>query len=339
MATGGFRLISKSGSNAPSPLVGIIVHNYNGGANLQRFLESCSLLAYRNYHVFVVDNGSNDDSEKPALHFPKTSLIKLTRNEGVEAVNVGIRAALSASARYVFVADNDTVLATDILSVLVEVMEADSSVGVAAPATFKLGSPRELERYALGTMLDRRTGNLTAVSASAFSGRDQIEVDVVGASLMRASMLQRIGLYDRIYFLYSTDNDICARAKLGGYRVIVCPRAKLWHAGSSTTRRVTGFKSYYFAANRLIFLRKFAKIIDSSLTFSILLNGFIQSVGTEIAMGRSLTLIAKALIMGTTGTACGLAYFYTGRYPDLFWARRVLYIELESKSSFKPQRG
>ena len=47
-----------------SPKVGIIILNWNNYADTKEFLESIQKLAYKNYNVAIIDNGSTNQSTK-----------------------------------------------------------------------------------------------------------------------------------------------------------------------------------------------------------------------------------------------------------------------------------
>jgi len=78
-----------------SPLLSIIILNYNAGELLLKCIESVFNSSYENYEVIVVDNGSEDESHKKCKQkFSKVILIENQKNLGFcEGNNVGIRNA------------------------------------------------------------------------------------------------------------------------------------------------------------------------------------------------------------------------------------------------------
>ncbi len=75
------------------PLVSVIVPVYNGARFLRAALESVFAQTYRPIEVFVVDDGSADDSGVIAQSFPEVRYIR-QENQGVAAArNNGIEAA------------------------------------------------------------------------------------------------------------------------------------------------------------------------------------------------------------------------------------------------------
>jgi glycosyltransferase involved in cell wall biosynthesis len=77
----------------PTPLVTIIIPNFNSGPFLHETLLSVLWQTYQNFEVIVVDDGSTDESWKVAESLGRIQVIR-KRNEGApKARNVGLDAA------------------------------------------------------------------------------------------------------------------------------------------------------------------------------------------------------------------------------------------------------
>src|SRR5262245_39842324 len=118
-----------------SPLVYILIVNYNG----RRWLEDCfkALLAteYGNFKVLFIDNDSADDSvEFVKTNFPEIEVIANPSNAGFyTANNIGISRALEARADYVVLLNGDTKVTKDWLTELITVGEQNPDIGVLGP--------------------------------------------------------------------------------------------------------------------------------------------------------------------------------------------------------------
>jgi len=44
----------------------------------------------------------------------------------------------------------------------------------------------------------------------------------------------KVGLFDERFFMYYEDSDYCLRARTAGRKIIVAPRAKMWHRVAAT---------------------------------------------------------------------------------------------------------
>lgn len=202
-----------------APSVVAIVLTWNGRPWIQRCLESLSGTKYPALSIHVVDNGSRDGTpDEIAARFPHVRLTRQRRNLGFAAGNnVGIRAALRAGAGYVALINQDTWVEPGWLAPLVEVAEADPSVGIASPAQLAYDG----DDYDLNF-------------ESALRGRpggQVIEVPAIpgAALLVRRRVFEEVGLFDPIYFAYFEENDFCRRARVRGWRTVVVPAGRIHH--------------------------------------------------------------------------------------------------------------
>src|SRR6187431_496172 len=73
---------SEAGTSS-TPLVSIVILNWNGKAYLQQFLPLVVAATYPNKRVILADNASTDDSVPfVRLHFPEVEVIVNPVNEG-----------------------------------------------------------------------------------------------------------------------------------------------------------------------------------------------------------------------------------------------------------------
>ena len=109
------------------PLVIAVILNTNRREDTLDALDSLQRNDYPNHRDIVLDNGSRDGSvESIQSVFPRTQIIELKKNLGYAGNNnIGIQAALEQGADWVLVLNEDTILAPDCLSRLVNTSEAD----------------------------------------------------------------------------------------------------------------------------------------------------------------------------------------------------------------------
>lgn len=86
------------------------------------------------------------------------------------------------------------------------------------------------------------------------------EVDAVSGCcfLVKRNTLENIGLLDESYFSFWDEADYYFRARSAGYKILYVPKARIWHKGEQSTKRVTDLHYYYLARNNLRFMRKHA---------------------------------------------------------------------------------
>jgi GT2 family glycosyltransferase len=253
---------------AQSPLVAVVVLNWNGLDDSIRCLSSISELAYPNVLAVLVDNGSTDGSaEELRPLFPNCTHIRNSNNLGyAEGNNVGIRHALSAGADYVLLLNNDTIIRRDAVDRLVEVAEADRGIGILGPRVCFWDRPTLV--WSEGGRMDPRQiepAHLGEREEESSRAEEPVVVDYMpGCALMaRADLLRGVGLLDPDYFLVFEETDLCARARASGCRIVAVPRAKVWHkVSSSFGGPASTLYLYYYHRNNLIYVTKQMRGID-----------------------------------------------------------------------------
>jgi GT2 family glycosyltransferase len=243
------------------PRVAVIILNWNGGQDTLDCLASLRQMDYPCFDVLIVDNSSTDGSIKAIREsFPEVSLIETGTNLGFTGGNnVGMRHALDRGVDYVLLLNNDTEVAVDLLTCLVDAVEVDPGVGVAGPLIYYYDQPEII--WSAGGAIDRQRGQARMVGIDeADSGRygsTPREVDFVSgcALLVRSSVLERVGLLDERFFAYYEEAEWCIRVRRAGYHIVNVPRAKVWHKISPGRRADSPVVHYYMTRNRLLFLK------------------------------------------------------------------------------------
>lgn len=245
-----------------APLVRIIVLNYNGAQLTLDCVDSALKIDYPNFRVIVVDNASTDDSVvrfREAFTGPRVDLLVNDKNEGYAGGNNrGIERALSQGADYIFVLNNDTIADPGCLAPLVQAMETDPRIGLCAGPIFA----------GLQGMAPARGEYMSLFTARSRTGEENpangpVDVHYVSgaALLLRSEALRRIGTFNESYFLLYEDNDICFRARKGGFRVCYVPSSGLTHLGhASLVKRPSSLFYFHLVRNRAWFVRRYGRL-------------------------------------------------------------------------------
>lgn len=214
--------------------------------------------------VIVVDNGS-DDRSVPLIRerHPGIEILENPRNLGYAVgANQGVRRALEMGATHVLLINNDAVAGEGMVSKLLESMEAHPSAGIVGPKIFYYGTDI---MWFNGGHFNRILGLSThpLMDRQDDGGDQDREVGfITGCAMMiRSGVFRDIGLFDEEFDIYSEDLDFCLRAKEKGYGVLLVPRAVAEHKVSLSTGVVgsnlmTPYRSYYYARNMLMMVRK-----------------------------------------------------------------------------------
>lgn len=248
------------------PVVSVILVTYNTRELLARCLEALpAALEGVPYEVWVVDNGSTDDTV-PWLraHHPEVHLLANEANRGFAAANN--QAMAHARGRYFLLLNTDTLPLPGSLRALVDYLERHPEVGIAGGGLLNPdGSPQgcAADFPTLGTELLLLTGPLGhRLLGPRFPFHPPAEsprhVDwVSGACLMvRREVVAAVGGLDEGYFMYGEEVDWCWRARQAGWKVAVVPSARVIHLGSATARRMDGLRRRWLYGGKARFLRR-----------------------------------------------------------------------------------
>ncbi len=227
-------------------------------------LASLQATSYPNLRIVVVDNGTPEHCRRALrTRFPAVDLLLNERNLGFSGGNNrGIAYALAQGAEYVLILNNDTVVAPDFLEPLVARLSADRHIGMVGPKIYQYGTENQL--WFAGTTCDWLLGRPLRLRHRGFGqiDRGQYDREQYGdflsgcAMLLRREVFERVGMFDRAYFAYFEDVDLCLRVRREGYRILYVPAACVYHkaARSSTGRRNFAPLSVYFTTRNTALL-------------------------------------------------------------------------------------
>lgn len=229
--------------------VSVIVVSFNTKALLARCFESVRKSAGNvPYEIIVVDNGSRDGSaEYVRSEYPEIRLVESAENLGFAAANnLGYE---QASGEYVALLNSDAFLVADALAKSVELMDRSPEVGLAGGRlTGEDGAWQPSARSFPGLLNDFLTlsGLAARYGKSRLFGRpDMTYIDqgrdllcdwVPGAfSIIRRSVLEKIGFFDERFFLYYEEVDLCRRIRNAGWKIAYWPAVAVIHIGGAST--------------------------------------------------------------------------------------------------------
>jgi len=242
------------------PKVTIVILTWNNKDDTIECLDSLRALTYPNFDIVLVDNGSTDGSlSYISARYPDVAIVANEKNLGfAEGNNVGITYALAKGTEYVLILNNDTVAEPGFLDALMEVAESDPRIGIIGPKIVYYHNPAKI--WSTGGRINLFTGVSTNIrdNDSHESCQGVKIVDYVSgcALLIKTEAIQRVGLFDKDYFLYLEDSDLSFRAHLQGYLSIVNCDTTIRHKAGASSSIVRDSIYYYFARNSLLFLKK-----------------------------------------------------------------------------------
>ncbi len=220
------------------PLVSVVNVTWNGKEFLKKHLPSLKNLKYPNYEVIIVDNASGDGSvEFVKENYPEFKIIQNKANLGTaEGSNVAIA---QAKGEYIFWVSNDMEFDPYILNHLVARCQSDETIGICTVKMLRIKNEQFVDEIdSVGANLDILGFPASRGINEKDSGQHDQVADVFfsfgGAMFIRKSLLSIIGGFDSDYLTLADDIDLSWRAHLAGFRVVVEPKAYLYHRVSAT---------------------------------------------------------------------------------------------------------
>jgi GT2 family glycosyltransferase len=247
--------------------VAIIILNWNAYDDTFECLKSLEHLTYPYFHVFLVDNASQDNSfdklrqdyKDGKFNVPIT-FIQTGKNLGFAGGNnVAIREAYNQGYQYFWMLNNDTVVDPKALTPLVETLEKDRQVGIVGSKIYYYGTNKI---WFAGGIVNTWTGTTKHIGIKeedAGQYNRQLEVDyITGCSLFfRRDVIENVGYMSEDYFLYYEETDWNVRTKQKGFKIIYCPDSVVYHKVSMSSggeQNKAPYFAYYMLRNSYIMI-------------------------------------------------------------------------------------
>ncbi|MBD3233962.1 MAG: glycosyltransferase [candidate division Zixibacteria bacterium] len=223
------------------PLISVVVILYNSKESLGGAIEAINKSDYPNIEVIVVDNASTEKVDRKEINCRfETQFHQLEANIGFgRGCNFG---AEKASGEYILFLNPDARPMEDAISILVDCLIRNSEAAAVGPQLLNPeGIPMPSYRFTpdFGRLLFSTHSPLSKFKLFSKYTRRYIapllkelsEVEVIPATsmLVRYSAFVEVGGFDKRYFMYAEDFDLCVMLRRAGYKVLHQPAAKVYH--------------------------------------------------------------------------------------------------------------
>lgn len=242
-----------------SPLVSIIILNWNGEKFLKECVDSVLKTDYLEKEIIIVDNGSTDISLKIVNSYSNSLLLVAhSQNLGFAAgMNSGIKAA---HGEFVVTLNNDLIVEKTWLQRPVEILLSNPQVGIISCRQMVYGKDDIID-----LVYTRPSPYLLPVPVGSdlkYSEHPEfhVEKEVSGASgasvIYRKTLLEQIGCFDDRFFAYHEESDLQARSRKAGWKCVYVPSAVVYHMGSRSFGKQSRTFHYYHERNRWWYIVK-----------------------------------------------------------------------------------
>jgi GT2 family glycosyltransferase len=281
--------------------------------------------------IVVIDNASHDGSpDLIAEAYPQVVVLRNQKNEGfANANNQAIAYLLAQGVDFVWILNNDTIVAHRCLEALIETAEIHPGAGYSAKIYYE--TPCDLIWYAGAFRHPLHCAPVHETSSNLdFLATDgAMPVDFVSGCCMfvPAHVLRTYGAFVASYVAYSEDSDWCWRIRTAGLQLYYVPNAVLWHRLSASLRKntsdgqtdeITPFAAHLMVRNHLWTVRRHVKQRHKRW-FHLSINVGIQVRNVLFAMFRRKWRLTLAT---SRGLLDGLLQIPPADIPD--WGRHWL---------------
>lgn len=299
-----------SNNNDSDIRISIVIVNYKVPECLKEALHSLRQAdIYDKSEVIVVDNASNDNSEEIITkEFPEVQWIQLKSNIGFgKACNVGVR---NACGEYLLILNPDTVVGTSTLADAYAFMKSHPEVGLLGPkilnqdGTLQASCRRSFPTPSVAfyhfsglSKLFPKSRRFGRYNVTYMDPNESAEVDAVSGSFMfiPRNLFEKIDGFDKRFFMYGEDLDLCWRIREHGYKVWYFPTIEIIHRkGKSSARRQLHSRIAFYEA-MILFSRKYHHTHGSFFPVWLIYIGI--AIQATMNIGASLLRLSTAYVI------------------------------------------
>lgn len=251
--------------------VSIIVVNWNTRDMLRDCLRSIGVQTNRDHEIIVVDNASGDGSSRMVKEdFPKIRLITNDRNLGFAAANN--QGIAIATGRNILLLNPDTLVLDGAIDTMIAWLDDHPDVGCVGCQVMEseteiqqtcFTDPGPLHILLAETALYQLVPRWRFLGSHVYSWwdrRTEMDVDVVSGMFMLVPrrVIDRVGVLDEAYFVYTEEADWCRRIRQAGYRCVFAPVARILHrdGGGKSTSQIKASMYIQLEKSKLIYNHK-----------------------------------------------------------------------------------
>ncbi len=245
------------------PKISIIILHIKDILCIVDCVGSLNKITYQNFDIIVVHNGPEDIVLRSALSPISQHITKVIDTEDnlgfARGNNIGIKQALEDGAEYILLLNDDTIVAPDFLTKLIEAAEMQQDAGMLGPKVFLYDQPQKI--WFAGARFDQKDCEIVT---SEFDQTDKCEVSkfvesdyITGCALLaRKKVIEKIGLLDERFFLYWEDVDWGLRCNNAGFKNLMITHSLIWHKPSTSSGGVNSLPRVYHKARSRLFMAK-----------------------------------------------------------------------------------
>ena len=218
-----------------------------------------NLKELKKFKTIIVDNSNSKETYNLVKHVTNIEYIKTKKNIGYGmANNLGVK---HAKTPYIMIINPDVVVDSDSIRLLYEKYLNYRNVGLVAPSLYDTNN----ERRTNGSISRLKKNKSKNLDVQNLAEGDTCYDFVVGCSLfMSRDFFNKVGGFDKDFFMYFEDNDICDKIYRHNRYILEIPDSKMVHIEglSSNFNYLTNIKlSIIHKISEYIYYRKNMSVI------------------------------------------------------------------------------
>ncbi len=247
------------------PLVSVVILNWNGISLLQKFIPILIKYNSCNYQIYVIDNGSTDESiDWLEKNYPNDiKLITLNENYGFsKGYNEGLK---QINSDYYILLNSDVAVCDKWCEPLIDFLEKNKDYAALQPKILSFNNPEYFEYAgAAGGYMDKWgypfcRGRIFNTIEKDTGQYDDI-TDIFWASgacfVVRSSIYNQLGGFDERFFAHMEEIDLCWRIQHLGYKLACVTQSKIYHLGGASLQYNDPRKLFLNIRNNYLMLYK-----------------------------------------------------------------------------------
>jgi len=259
-----------------SKRIAIAILNWNGKKWLEQFLPNVIEHSFSEADIFIIDNGSTDDSIAFCTSiYPQVQILALDKNHGFAGgYNLGLN---NLNHDYFVLLNSDIEVTEGWLASPIQWMDKDPLLAACQPKILAFHQRDEFEYAgACGGYIDDdgyafckgRIFYSYEKDIGQYQGRHEVFWATGAALFIKSSAWKEVNGLDADFFAHMEEIDLCWRLKNRGYKIGADLNSTVYHVGGGTLDRLNPNKTFLNFRNNLLLLTK--NYNSSNLFFKIL---------------------------------------------------------------------
>ncbi|MCA0429375.1 MAG: glycosyltransferase family 2 protein [Bacteroidetes bacterium] len=237
--------------------IAVVILNYNGSHFLKKYLPNI-IVNSTQATIYVVDNGSTDDSINYLNTIDNIKIIKINKNLGYTG---GYNFALKQlNETYFVLLNSDIEVTPNWLIEPINLLNNNEEIAVCQPKLLDLNNKTKFEYAgAAGGFIDKygypfckgRLFETLEEDKEQYNNTEEIFWASGACLFIKSEIFKKTGGFDEKYFAHMEEIDLCWRIKNMGYKIFYEPKSIVYHLGGGTLNKANPKKTFLNFRNNL----------------------------------------------------------------------------------------